>query len=223
MGGKLIFIGSSVCWGYGAQDHHGWSFYLGKDYEAQGWQVSNCSIGGQTTTDILLRLERDVIVHHPEVCIVGLGLANEGLPSAENITDGRVIQGIFEHNLLSIKNALQQAGISVLLGGVYPNNRYNAMRLATDKSDELGFAVQVWKPGNETAAAKRFTDLFSQSFGGQKIKNVATDAFISTHHKLNELCFFEKSKKATVLISCTESVCSSEQLKSVAQIIQRRL
>lgn len=140
MGGKLIFIGSSVCFGYGAQDHHGWSFYLGKDYEAQGWQVSNCSIGGQTTTDILLRLERDVIVHHPEVCIVGLGLANEGLPSAENNTDGRVIQGIFEHNLLSIKNALQQAGISVLLGGVYPNNRYNAMHydLLRETDERMG-------------------------------------------------------------------------------------
>lgn len=140
----------------------------------------------------------------------------------------KVREGMSIEKLINIRELREQTGYSGTLQeawllGQNPDNRYNAMRLATDKSDELGFAVQVWKPGNETAAAKRFTDLFSQSFGGQKIKNVATDAFISTHHKLNELCFFEKSKKATVLISCTESVCSSEQLKSVAQIIQRRL
>ena len=126
---KLIFIGSSVCCGYGARDNHGWSFLLGRDYEAQGWQVSNCSVGGQTTTDILLRLERDVIVHHPKLCIVGLGLANEGLPSAGNLREGMVIQGIFEHNLLKIKEALQKAGIAVMLGGVYPHNLYNEMQV----------------------------------------------------------------------------------------------
>ena len=51
-----------------------------------------------------------------------------------------MIQGIFEHNLLSIKNALQQAGISVLLGGVYPNNRYNAMHydLLRETDERMG-------------------------------------------------------------------------------------
>ncbi len=137
-------------------------------------------------------------------------------------------EGMSIEKLINIRELREQTGYSGTLQeawllGQNPDNRYNAMRLATDNANDLGFAVQVWKPGNETAAAKRFSDLFSQSFGGQKIKNVATDAFVSNHHKLNELCFYEKSKKATVLISCTESVCTSEQLKSVAQIIQRRL
>ena len=132
-------IGSSVCYGTGAAENHGWSWYLGKDYASAGWAVSNCSIGGQTTADILLRLEKDVISHHPDLFIVGLVLANEGLPDAKELEAGRMIQGVFEHNLISIKNALEKAGIDVMLGGVYPHNGYNPMqhRLLLDTCDRM--------------------------------------------------------------------------------------
>ena len=124
MSKKLIFIGSSVCVGSGANNNHGWSTLLAERLEKRGWSSSNCSIGGQTTTDILLRLERDVIDQHPDMCIVGLGLANEGLPIAVDILSAKIIQGIFEHNLKKIVEALQKAGLRVMLGGVYPNNNY---------------------------------------------------------------------------------------------------
>lgn len=149
MGGKLIFIGSSVCYGYGGTDDHGWSFLLGKDYEAKGWEVRNCSIGGQTTTDILLRLDRDVLSHHPDLCIVGLGLANEGLPGAAEYRKAKVIQGIFEHNLMKIKEALQKEGVSVMLGGVYPHNAYKTMHYELlqethDRMDQWDVPVLQW-------------------------------------------------------------------------------
>ncbi|GEM_PF-2079449 len=101
--------------------------------------------------------------------------------------------------------------------------RYTSARLATDKPEQLGFTVQVWKPGNEANASKRFNDLFKQSFGGQKITGVATEAFIASHHNIHELGFYEKSKRSAVLLSCSEEICSKEQLKSIALVIQRRL
>ena len=154
--------------------------------------------------------------------------AADAAPQPKAPRQPRTREGMSIEKLINIRELREQTGYSGTLQeawllGQNPDSRYNAMRLATDKADELGFAVQVWKPGNENAASKRFNDLYSQSFGGQKIKNVATDAFTSKHHKLNELCFFEKAKRATVLISCSENVCTTEQLKSVAQIIQRRL
>ncbi|MBO2517871.1 MAG: hypothetical protein CW338_11495 [Clostridiales bacterium] len=127
---SVIFIGSSVCLGTGATNDRGWSTLWGEKLMAEGWTVSNCSIGGQTTADILLRLERDVITKHPDVCVVGLGLANEGLPGAKTETEGRIIQGIFESNLQKIREALERAGIRVILGGVYPNNNYGPMQYA---------------------------------------------------------------------------------------------
>ena len=101
--------------------------------------------------------------------------------------------------------------------------RYSSARLATDKPEQLGFTVQVWKPGNEANASKRFNDLFKQSFGGQKITGVATEAFIASHHNIHELGFYEKSKRSAVLLSCSEEICSKDQLKSIALVILRRL
>ncbi len=124
MGKKLIFIGSSVCAGVGAENNRGWSALLADRLAAQGWQTGNCAIGGQTTADILLRLDRDVIQHRPDVCAVGLGLANEGLPRARDALSARVAQGIFESNLKKIVQALENAGIRPMLGGLYPNNEY---------------------------------------------------------------------------------------------------
>lgn len=146
---RLIFIGSSVCEGYGATDNHGWSAYLAEALTERGWQVSNCSIGGQTTADILLRLEKDVLVHKPDVCVVGLGLANEGLSWAENETEGRIVKGIFESNLKKITESIQKAGIKVMLGGVYPNSQYTPLqntllRECAAEMDTWGVTVFHW-------------------------------------------------------------------------------
>ena len=128
MAKELIFIGSSVCVGSGARDDRGWSTLLAERLKEKGWASVNCSVGGQATTDILLRLDRDVIQHHPDLCIVGLGLANEGLPEANDELSAKIVQGVFEHNLKKIVEALQAAGIRVMLGGVYPNNRYTELQ-----------------------------------------------------------------------------------------------
>ena len=147
-------------------------------------------------------------------------------PAEPRIPKPRV--GLSIEKLINIRELREQTGYSgalseSYLAGQIPEPRYNSMRLAPDDTSKLGFAIQVWKPGNESAASKRFNDLFTQSFGGQKIRGVATDAFTASHHKLNELAFFDKSKRSTVLMSCSDDICSIEQLKSIAQIIQKRL
>lgn len=123
----IIFIGSSVCVGSGATNDRGWSTLLAERLRAEGHSVSNCSIGGQNTADILLRLERDVISRRPDVCIVGLGIANEGLSRTTDETSARVIEGVFLSNLRAIVRALRKARIAPVLGGVYPNNDYTPM------------------------------------------------------------------------------------------------
>jgi hypothetical protein len=147
-------------------------------------------------------------------------------PAEPRIPKPRI--GLSIEKLINIRELREQTNYAGALSEAYlqgqvPEPRYNAMRLAPDDASKLGFAIQVWKPGNESAASKRFNDLFTQSFGGQKIRGVATDAFTASHHKLNELAFFDKSKRSTVLMSCSDDICSIEQLKSIAQIIQKRL
>lgn len=150
-GKTAIFIGSSVCEGYGATDNRGWSAMAAERLVRNGWTASNCAIGGQTTADILLRLERDVIVHRPAVCFVGLGLSNEGLTTAENPA---VPCGIFLSNLKKIAQALEEAGIFPILGGVYPNNdytpeQYTWLRRVYDEMGTWEEPVLQWLDGLE--------------------------------------------------------------------------
>lgn len=146
-----IFIGSSVCVGSGATNNRGWSTMMAERMERNGWTTSNCAIGGQTTADILLRLQRDVIDHHPAVCIVGLGLSNEGLSTAENLA---VPCGVFLGNLKKIVQALEAAGIFPIVGGVYPNDDYTPeqyvwLRRVYDEMDTWDVPVLQWLNGIE--------------------------------------------------------------------------
>ena len=125
MSKNAIFIGSSVSFGSGSTNSEkGWRFHITNLLKENGWDVSDCSIGGQTTADILLRLQKDVLDRKPDVCFVGLGLANEGLPGTAAPADGEIKRGIFESNMAKIVNALKRAGIIPIVGGVYPNNDY---------------------------------------------------------------------------------------------------
>ena len=150
-GKTAIFIGSSVCEGCGATNDRGWTAMTAERMERTGWTTGNCAIGGQTTADILLRLERDVIVHKPAVCFVGLGLSNEGLATAP---DPAVPCGIFLNNLKKIVQALKDAGIFPIVGGVYPNNDYTLMQYAWerrvyDEMDTWDVPVLQWLDGLE--------------------------------------------------------------------------
>jgi len=136
--------------------------------------------------------------------------------------------GLDIEKLISIGELREITGYSgvfveTLLQGQRPDDRYNAVRLATDDPKQLGFAIQVWKPGNDSAAQRRFQDLHAQSFGGEKVRDVATDAFAASHHGLQEFAFFDRGKRATVLLSCSAKICTRDQLKSISQIILRRL
>lgn len=150
-GRTAIFIGSSVCEGCGATPGKGWAALAAQRLARNGWTSFNCAIGGQTTADILLRLERDVIAHRPAVCFVGLGLSNEGLPGAK---DPAVPCGIYLSNLKKIVEALQGAGVFPIVGGVYPNDDYTMeesryLHRVRDEMDLWDVPVLQWLDGLE--------------------------------------------------------------------------
>lgn len=150
-GKTAIFIGSSVCVGEGATNHRGWSAMAAERMARNEWQTGNCSIGGQTTADILLRLDRDVLARRPAVCFVGLGLSNEGLSSAENPA---VPCGIFLSNLKRIARALEAQGILPIIGGVYPNDHYTDeqsrwLHAVHDEMNHWDYPVLQWLHGIE--------------------------------------------------------------------------
>lgn len=68
VGSKVVALGDSLTFGYGGQ---------GKDYpsalaQLTGWQIDNMGINGDTSADVLARLD-DVITKSPKLVLLGIG------------------------------------------------------------------------------------------------------------------------------------------------------
>lgn len=104
--------------------------------------------------------------------------------------------------------------------GQPPTKTYNATRLATEKGG-FGFGLQLWRPGTAQAALKRYNSLFDQSVGGTAIEGAGTQAFATKHHDMRTLTFLNRN--AVAAITCEVSLCSEEQLITLAQRVKERI
>lgn len=108
-GGNILVFGDSLSAGYGIARHAAWASLLQTTVAAQGFEVVNASISGETTAGGLRRIDKALAEHRPAVVIVELG-ANDGLrgtPLAET-----------EKNLDALIRRTKKAGAKVLLLGM---------------------------------------------------------------------------------------------------------
>lgn len=89
---KIVFMGSSVCQGMGAEGSHGYaSMYkdllISRAYNSLGynWNVSNISIPGDNTIKVLNRWEHDLLPEKGNYVVYGLSLGNEGVKDRKQV------------------------------------------------------------------------------------------------------------------------------------------
>ena len=116
---KLVIFGSSVASGAGAEDSHGWAYRLQRVLEKRNWTVVNKSVGGDTTTKLLARFNRDLLTEKPDAVIIALSLANEGLASSPTEAYARYVR-----NLRKLVQLCRKHGILPVISSCYPNNAY---------------------------------------------------------------------------------------------------
>ena len=117
---KIVMFGSSVAHGYGATDMFGWGNRLGERLKERNWDYVNKSIGGDNTSLILARIDEDLLAEDPDVVIMGLSLANEGIQGGKK---GSVYQG-FIKNMKKIIQICRQNDIIPVIANCYPNKSY---------------------------------------------------------------------------------------------------
>ncbi len=125
---RISYMGSSVATGAGALSNLGWAYMytnlLKKRYEdglGLNWTTSNISIGGNTTTNLLDRWERDLLSNCSRYVLYALSLGNEGIhergePAYISYRDGMI-------------KAIQQAkdaGIVPVMANNYTRADFNA-------------------------------------------------------------------------------------------------
>lgn len=106
---RVVFYGDSITEGWGATGSPG--FFPGKGYLNRG-------ISGQTTAQMLLRFQQDVIALHPAVVVILAGtndIAGNTGPST---------QGMIEDNLHAMVDLARAHGITVVLSSVLPVSEY---------------------------------------------------------------------------------------------------
>jgi acyl-CoA thioesterase I len=107
----ILVFGDSLSAAYGIRSEQGWVTLLAQRLQTQGYgyQVSNASVSGETSSGGLGRLPRALKLHTPAIVILELG-ANDGLR-------GLPVSALRD-NLARMVQLSQAAGARVLLVGI---------------------------------------------------------------------------------------------------------
>ena len=122
---KLVVFGSSVAYGAGADNFLGWANQLGQILESRNWTFVNQSVGGDTTEKLMARFEDDLLSQHPNIVILALSLANEGL-----LANPPAVYEQYVRNMRKLIQMCRSHGIIPVGSNCYPNNGSGGEQLA---------------------------------------------------------------------------------------------
>jgi lysophospholipase L1-like esterase len=129
---RVVFFGDSITDGWGRRPGTG-AFFPGKPYVNRG-------ISGQTTPQMLVRFQQDVVRLHPAAVVILAGtndIAGNTGPSTEQM---------IEDNFTSMADIAKQSGIKVVLASITPAYAY------------------PWKPGVEPVEKIRALNSWLRNF-----------------------------------------------------------
>ena len=132
---RIIFFGSSVCNGQGAEEvgsvKHGYAWQYSQmlaarhaaDSTAGEYAYRNTSVNGINTIRHSAMLESHLLTDSGAYAVIGLGLGNEGLHEA---TNKQAVYDQWKTNMSATLLRTQQAGKTVVVTNNYPRGDYNA-------------------------------------------------------------------------------------------------
>ena len=101
---------------------------------------------------------------------------------------------------------------------------YNHMRLVTvGQKDSLGLVVQVWRDPNVPEARERFNSFLKSYPGAKANQSVTRKTFFAQYGDRSYAGFLATGQRTNVVLTCNTTLCSPEQLHSVAIAIKKRL
>jgi len=125
---RISQMGSSVSYGWGATNNQGYAYrynqLLSQRFTSNlgaNWSISNISIGGNATPDLLNRWESDLLNDNSKYVVYALSLGNEGI-----IGGGQPKFDQFKNNMLLLINKARAAGKVPIIANCYANGGYTA-------------------------------------------------------------------------------------------------
>lgn len=125
---RVAFFGSSVCFGTGADKNQGyaWQFYhRNGGIDTTKFAYVNVSVGGDNTLKVEQeqRLAKRLLPTRPDIVVIGLSLANEGIMASSEDDRERVFEQ-FRSRLLSLADSLSTLGMKVVIANCYAQSSF---------------------------------------------------------------------------------------------------
>lgn len=121
---RVAICGSSVAFGWRAAGDRGWAQLLAEALQLRyGHQIVNVAVHGYTTQKTRADFQRLVASIRPDVVVIGLSLANEGL-SWKSARLWRVTARSFQNGIRGLLREVEAIQASPVLGDVYPHDAY---------------------------------------------------------------------------------------------------
>jgi len=106
--------------------HRGYQGRLRESLVGRGWEVLNCSRGGDRTERLMRRYEPELLPVKPGYVFIGLSLANEGLRrlSGDTMEKKQEVCDTFTTGMKAIIERIRKDGMDVAMGLNYPHDVY---------------------------------------------------------------------------------------------------
>lgn len=102
------------------------------------------------------------------------------------------------------------------LAGIPASATYNSMYFAPPKRSDFGVSVQVWREVTRRDANDRFRRMRRDFPNAEDTSAVTPKGFFSQWNDLMALVFLDFTKRTIVTVTCSQSLCTPEQLFKLA-------
>ncbi|MFT5994397.1 MAG: hypothetical protein ACI82G_003410 [Bradymonadia bacterium] len=108
------------------------------------------------------------------------------------------------------------------LQGLEPNEDYNAIRISADSG--YGYALQLWQFAELRRASNKFRRLRETYFASeQEAAPIGNEAFSARFSALRHYAFLHRGSNSVAVVTCQESLCDREQIRSLSERVLNRL
>jgi len=143
----VTFFGSSVCHGAGAEEHHGygWQFFQSGAIDTLQYSYHNASTGGDNTIKVERedRITKKLKPTDPDIVVIGLSLANEGIMSPHDDRGREQILEQFRSRLLAMADSFSNMGLKPVIVNCYPQSYFN--RSHYDCTLRMNRLINTWR------------------------------------------------------------------------------
>ena len=123
---RISVIGSNVSFGNEGTYNNGFIQNLATILSGSPryYSISNASIEGNTTTEMIVRFHKDILPTDPDIVIICISLSEQGLQSASSGVAKKAIYDWYIKDIIQLAAMVRQIGAEPVIMGEIPNNNY---------------------------------------------------------------------------------------------------